>query len=72
MTKVQARFRLARPLDEKLMARIADAHSIYGIARVQVDGEGGNLTVDFDASRLKRQEVEAALRSAGIPVFPAT
>ena len=68
MTKIQVRFRLRRPLDEVLMARIAEAHSIYGIQRVQVAPSLDGLTVEYDATRLRPAEVEAALASAGIPV----
>jgi len=66
MTKVQLRFALERKLDEVLMKRIAEAHSIFGIARVQSGPDG--LVVDYDASRLTEDDVEAALRRAGVPV----
>jgi len=71
VTKVQIRFKLQRPLDEKLMARIADAHSIYGILRIRVDASQKGLSVEYDASRLNPMEVEAALTGAGIPVEPS-
>lgn len=67
MTKVQLRFELARPLDEALMACIAGAHSQYGIHRVQVAPSLDGITVEYDASRLTPDDVEAALRKAGIP-----
>jgi hypothetical protein len=66
MTKVQMRFRLDRPLDEIALARIADTHAIYGISRIQLDRDLAALTVEYDATRLKSAEVEAALRRAGI------
>jgi hypothetical protein len=66
MTKVQLRFRLAGALDEQLMTRIADAHSVYGFQRIRVDGD--NLLVDYDATRLNPKEVEATLAGFGIPV----
>ena len=72
MTKVQMRFRLVRPLDETDMARISDAHIIYGISRIQLDRDLSGLTVEYDATRLKVSEVEAALRRAGIPATPQT
>ncbi|MFN7992922.1 MAG: hypothetical protein U0Q18_04950 [Bryobacteraceae bacterium] len=70
MTKVQMQFRLERPLDETLMARIADAHSIYGIQRIRLDPSLDGLTVDYDATRLQPAQVRAALASAGISVAP--
>lgn len=71
MTKVQVRFRLQRPLDETLLARISDAHAIYGIQHVTVAPSLDSLMVEYDATRLRPAEVEAALAVAGIPVKPA-
>jgi hypothetical protein len=67
MTKVQRKFRLEGALDERIMSRIADAHSIYGVLRVQLESSLDQLLVEYDASRLKLDEVEASLRpgSAG-------
>ncbi len=71
MTKVQIRFRLQRPLDDTLLARISDAHALYGIHRVKVAPSRDSLTVEYDATRLRAAEVESALAGAGIPVEPA-
>ena len=68
MTKVQIRFKLQRPLDEVLAARIADAHAMYGIFKVALTPEMDGMTVEYDASRLKPADVESALMGAGIPV----
>ena len=70
MTKIQIRFRLLRPLDEVLMARISDAYSIYGIQRIEVDGSMEKVLVEYDATRLRPAEVGSALANAGIPVEP--
>ena len=67
MTKVELQFDLARPLDETLMAHVAAAHSIYGIRRLQVAPSLDAVTVEYDATRLTADEVEAALHRAGIP-----
>ncbi len=70
MTKVQVRFRLARPLDGAVLPRIAGVHSIYGIHRVTVSPSLDAITVEYDATRLRPAEVESALASAGIPIAP--
>ena len=70
MTKVQIRFRIEKPLDEMLLARISDAHALYGIHRVQLDPSMQTLTVEYDATRLRPAEVEAAIAGAGIPIAP--
>jgi hypothetical protein len=69
MTKVQIRYKLQRPLDDVLLARISDAHAFYGIHRVTLAPAMDGLTVEYDASRLKPAEVESALLGGGIPVF---
>lgn len=68
MTKVEILFKLTCPLDETLMPRISDAHSIYGMLRVQVTPSLDGVRVEYDASRLTPEDVEAALRSWGIPI----
>ncbi len=68
MTKVQIRFRLQKPLDDILLERISEAHSLYGIHRVTVPPSMDGLMVEYDASRLGPAEVESALEGAGIPV----
>lgn len=70
MTRVQIRFRLQKPLDDAMMARISDAYSLYGIQRVQVAPSHDGLMVEYDATRLRPAEVESALAGAGIPVEP--
>ena len=68
MTKIQIHFRLRQPLDEALLVRIAELHSLYGIQHVQVAPSLDRLTVEYDATRLRPAEVEAALEKAGIPL----
>jgi hypothetical protein len=68
MTKVQIRFKVQKPLDDVLLARISDAHAFYGIRRLTVAPSMDTLTVEYDASRLKPAEVESALAGAGIAV----
>lgn len=50
------------------MSRIADAHSIYGIMRLEVAAPTEEIVVDYDASRLRTADVGAALKRCGIPV----
>lgn len=71
MTKIDIHFRLQRELDDALMARIADAHALYGIFHVRLDPTLEGITVEYDASRLRPAEVEGALQGFGIPVTSA-
>ena len=71
MTKLDVHFRLLKPLDEETMRRIADAHAIYGIQQIKLNSALDGLMVEYDATRLRLPEVEAALAGAGIAVAPA-
>ena len=51
MTKVQLDYDFARPLIDGDAKGISDAHSWYGILRVQVSPSLDKLTVEYDASR---------------------
>jgi hypothetical protein len=66
MTRVQIHFRLEKKLDDVTMARLSDAHSIYGIQRFRVGADLDRLMVEYDATRMKPADVEAALACAGI------
>ena len=67
MTKVLLDFHLTRPLDETLMQRIADAHGHYGIFHITVAPSLDAIGVEYDASRLTPDQVEARLHMVGIP-----
>lgn len=68
MTKVQRTFALQHALDDELLTRLADVNSIYGIERIQVGPSRMDITVMYDASRLRAPEVESALERAGLPI----
>jgi allophanate hydrolase subunit 1 len=52
-----------------MLAKLAQTHTLYGIQRVSVSA-ADTLMVEYDASRLRPAEVEAALAAAGIPLQP--
>jgi allophanate hydrolase subunit 1 len=64
MTKVRIHFHLPNSLDEATLAKLAGTHTLYGIQKVSVSGD--SLTVEYDATRLRPAEVEAALAAAGV------
>jgi copper chaperone CopZ len=67
MTKVTLHYDLERKLTEEDFANIAAVHSVYGMVRVQLAPSLDKITVDYDASRLTKRDVEAALARYGIP-----
>ena len=71
MTKVQIRFTVQKPLDDVALAGISLVNSKYGIQRIRVSPDMNGLTVEYDATRLRPAEVEAAFAVAGIAVIPA-
>jgi hypothetical protein len=70
MTKVQIRFRLQKPLDDSALTAIATVNSKYGIQKIKVAPALDALSVEYDATRLRPAEVEAAFAGAGISVMP--
>ena len=71
MTKVQIRFTVQKPLDDAALAGISLVNSKYGIQKINVSPALDALTVEYDATRLRPAEVEAAFAGAGIAVTPA-
>ena len=71
MTKIQKTFRLRQPLNDAMMAKLSDANAVYGIQKIRVAANLESLMVEYDATRLRPAEVEAALAGAGIAVEPA-
>jgi copper chaperone CopZ len=71
MTKVTQHYDLARKLTEEDYANVAAVHSVYGMARVQLAPSLDKITVDYDASRLMKKDVESALARYGIPIATA-
>ena len=72
MTKVTLHYDLTRRLNDIDLDSVAKLHSVYGIVRVQVAPSSlDKLTVDYDASRLSRKDVEAELAQHGLPIRAA-
>ena len=68
MTKVTLHYNLARPLTEPELESIAVLPSVFGIARVQVAPALDKITVDYDASRMMKTDVESVLHRHGLPI----
>ncbi|MBV8071164.1 MAG: hypothetical protein JO270_14745 [Acidobacteriaceae bacterium] len=68
MTKVQATFKLTRPLTDDDLKQISHMHSVYGFMAVRVAPSGQELFVEYDFSRLSEKEVLGSLQQNGIPV----
>jgi hypothetical protein len=68
MTKVQVTIPLSRPLNEKDYESISHMHSVYGIFAARLAPVGDALFVEYDASRMSREEVRETLAENGLPI----
>lgn len=68
MAKVTLHYDLLRALTEQDWENIAAVHGLYGILRVQLAPSLDRITVDYDASRLSKKDVESTLARFGVPV----
>ncbi len=70
MTKVQKHFRLEYSASDSpaRLESINRAQAIYGIERITLAPSLDEVTVEFDASRLRIADIEATLRRCGLPV----
>ncbi len=66
MTQVRLTYDLERPLTDS--SAISNAHSWYGIKKVALTAAMDKIVVDFDASRMMEQDVEAVLIRFGVPI----
>jgi hypothetical protein len=68
MTKVDATFKLGRPLTGEELKSLARVHAVYGMLTVRLLPHGDELFVEYDASRLSLNEVRGTLEQHGIPL----
>jgi hypothetical protein len=68
MTKVELQYDLVRKLEDAEADAVARVHGYYGIQRVLIAPSLDRITVDYDASRLSRNDVEGALVRYGLPI----
>lgn len=71
LTKLQVRFNLDNTLNDDLLRSVGDAQAIYGIEWIKLNADMKSLVVEYDATRLRPPEVEAALRKHGLAVHRA-
>jgi allophanate hydrolase subunit 1 len=69
---VQVTYQLDGPADEAVLERISRVHGVYGIQAVQLSPAMDSLLVQYDATRMKLEDVDRTLRSAGLPVRRVT
>lgn len=69
MTLVEITFELQAPLTPPQLRALGGFANTYGLRRFHTDDGGRRLTLEYDASRLKRTEVINVLGRARIAVL---
>ena len=68
MTFLQAVFSYEPPVGERQLIALNDVRDVYGIRLVRINEALRSVTVEYDASRLTRSDLEFMLRNAGIRI----
>jgi hypothetical protein len=68
MTKVQAVYALSRPLGEHDLDNFRRLTTIYGILMAKLSPKLDEVRIEYDASRLTQDDLQAALATHGIPI----
>jgi hypothetical protein len=69
MTMMTMTFELQDRLKPEHFRALGEFANTYGIHKFRYDEESNQLSVDYDASRLRETVVEHVLRQARIPVM---
>jgi hypothetical protein len=68
MTLIEITYQLQAPLTPQQLAILGEFANTYGLRRFRVDEGKNQLSLEYDASRLKETQVMHVLRAAKIPV----
>ncbi len=66
MTFLEAAFPYEPPIGEREMSALTGVRDVYGIRLMKFNQEKNTVTIEYDASRLTRSDIEFMLRNAGI------
>jgi hypothetical protein len=68
MTLVEITYELQSPLNQDQLRNLGSFANTYGLRRFRVDEAKNQLSLEYDASRLRETQVAHVLRMARIPV----
>jgi len=68
MTLVEATYELQSPLSDEQLRRLGEFANTYGLRRFRLDDSRKQLSLEYDASRLRDTQVVHALGQAKIAV----
>lgn len=68
MTLVEITYELQSPLSMEQLERLGEFANTYGLRRFRVDDQKRQVSVEYDASRLRETQVAHVLGQVGIAV----
>jgi hypothetical protein len=71
MTKVQTSYKLSRTLGDEDLAALSKLPSVYGIFFAKVAPGLDGMLIEYDASRLTHDQLNAILETHGLPITRA-
>jgi hypothetical protein len=69
MTLLDITFALEAPLQTEQLRRLGEFANTYGLRRFHMDEEKRLLRFEYDASRLREDQIAHLLRGAKIPIL---
>jgi hypothetical protein len=68
MTLVEITYNLHSSLSNEQLARLGEFSNTYGLRKIRVDEQKNQISLEYDASRLRETQVAHVLGRAGISV----
>jgi hypothetical protein len=68
MTLVEITYNLHSSLSNEQLARLGEFANTYGVRKIRVDDARNEISLEYDASRLRETQVAHVLGQAGISV----
>jgi hypothetical protein len=68
MTLVEITYNLHSSLSHEQLARLGEFSNTYGLRKIRVDEQKNQISLEYDASRLRETQVAHVLGQAGISV----
>ena len=69
MTLLEITYELQSPLSMQQLERLGEFANTYGLRKFHVDEQKNQITIEYDASRLRDTQVAHVLGQAGIAVI---
>ena len=68
MTLVEVTYDLESPLSQEQLCSLGEFANTYGLRRISVDESNRQVTIEYDASRLRETQIAHVLGLAGISI----